>query len=49
MNRRETITLLGGAADSVDEANVAFRAAWERPLSEGADVIMLNLSLFTVR
>jgi len=25
----------GGLADSLDEAKAAFRAAWERPLSEG--------------
>jgi hypothetical protein len=24
----------GGVADSLDEAKAAFRAAWERPLSE---------------
>jgi hypothetical protein len=24
----------GGVADTLDEAKVAFRAAWERPLSE---------------
>jgi hypothetical protein len=30
----------GGAADSLDEAKAAFRAAWQRPLSvTGADEI----------
>ena len=35
----------GGAADSRDEAKAAFRAAWERPLSEKADSICLDLSI----
>jgi hypothetical protein len=38
----------GGAADSLDEAKAAFRAAWERPLSEGgAGMFGLSLSAHT--
>jgi hypothetical protein len=29
----------GGVTDSLDEAKAAFRAAWQRPLSGGVDVI----------
>jgi hypothetical protein len=37
----------GGAADSLDEAKAAFRAAWRRPLSHsrsGRDMLSLTLS-----
>ena len=40
-----TIGLSGGGANSLDEAKAAFRAAWQRPLSQKIADDMLNLSL----